>query len=63
LLLSQDATELKADFWLITCIDQVQSTRHYFFIAPGKIGPMTHEHLRWLLSERYPTADSELIRD
>ncbi len=62
-LLSQEATELTADSWLIPCIDQVQSHKHYFFVSPGKIGPMTHEHLRHLLSERYPTADSDLIRD
>jgi hypothetical protein len=62
-LLSQEATELTADTWLVPCMDQVQSHKHYFFVSPGKIGPMTHEHLRQLLSKRYPTAASDLIRD
>lgn len=62
-LLSQEATELTADTWLIPCVDQIQSHKRYFFVSPREIGAITYEQLRRLLSERYPTADSDLIRD
>lgn len=62
-LLSQEVTELTSDTWLVPCFDQVQLHKRYFFVSPGKIGPMTQVHLRRLLSERYPTSDSDRIQD
>lgn len=63
LLLSQEITELSANTWLLPCIDQVHSYKRYFYASPEEIGPVTQQKLVRLLSARYTTMRSDLIRD
>lgn len=63
LLLSQETTELSANSWLLPCIDQVHSYKRYFYVSPEETGSVTQQKLVHLLSERYSTIRSDLIRE
>ncbi|MFO0975563.1 MAG: hypothetical protein U0996_04155 [Planctomycetaceae bacterium] len=63
MLLPQETTELSANTWLLPCIDQVHSHKRYFYASLEETGPVTQQKLVRLLSDRYSTVRSDLIRD